>query len=227
MLDLRPHPSHAVLLGHSADHAFDRVIWRRHASESAAAAAIAQLAHEGSVDAARSVVLRVDEQPDAFSQLRSGGGGAWLDTAPATGSGLPSSVPYLADPTAQADAWKALHEAPSAGGMVAMNLIRIPAAVEAQYAAFASHFATLPGKYGMCPVLIATVPDPPEESVVFGSLAEGHGAGAPTLLAAVRFPSSRVFASAWADEVIATSAYPLRAQMYEDGFDHIWLRCDE
>ena len=43
---------------------------------------------------------------------------------------------------------------------------------------------------------------------------------------AVGFPSSRVFASAWSDEAIQ-HAYGLRAHMYDNGFEHVWLRCDE
>ena len=104
-----------------------------------------------------------------------------------------------------------------------MNLLRVPAQVADEYAAYSAHFGGLAAKYGLRVLAAATVPAV-DQAIMLGSLAPGTSC--PTMAVAVGFPSSRVFASAWSDEVIQ-HAYGLRAQMYDNGFEHVWLRCDE
>ena len=67
-------------------------------------------------------------------------------------------------------------------------------------------------------------------SAAAATVMEAAGTGAtlpkPADFVSTFFPSSRVFASAWSDEAIVR-AFPLREQMWADGFEHVWLRCDE
>jgi hypothetical protein len=147
----------------------------------------------------------------------------WLDTAPAAESGLPSPCPFAADPTGRPGAWAALHDDPSPGGMVAMNLMRMEGKVGTRYKEYASHFGELPGKYGLKVLATASVGDP-ESSVVLGSVCPDRAGF--TMLGAVQFPCSRVFESCWSDPLVVQRGFPLRAQMWEDGFEHVWLRCD-
>ena len=224
VLDLTPHATHSVLLGDPDRHAFDRILWRRFPSAASAHDAVARLASSAGGGRARgSLVLRVDEAA-GFSALPPAAGSAPpLDTAPAPGA--PSRCPYVSDPTSQPSSWAALHgrETASPGPMVAFNLLRIAGpAVSRRYQEFSAHFSDLPAKYGLKVLAAADVP-PPERSVLLGDLAGSAGC---TKLVAVGFPSSRVFASAWSDEAIVR-AFPLREQMWADGFEHVWLRCDE
>jgi hypothetical protein len=175
-----------------------------------------------------------------------------VDTAPAPGLGHPSSCPFRDDKTAHHAAWDALHEEPcgpnggldnssldnggrldnpNGGRFVAMNLLRIPD--QAAYDAYASHFAELPLKYGFEVLASISTDVDPAASVLLGSNASGEegeeggqGGGGYSALIAVGFPSSRVFASCWADEAIVR-AFPLRAPMWANGFEHVWLRTNE
>lgn len=45
------------------------------------------------------------------------------------------------------------------------------------------------------------------------------------LMALVYFPTSRCFVKSWADDHLAKVAFPMRAGMIEDGFEHVWIRC--
>ena len=47
------------------------------------------------------------------------------------------------------------------------------------------------------------------------------------LMALVYFPSSRAFVDAWSDPELVRGAYPLREALLADGFQHVWLRCEE
>ena len=218
VLDLKPHATHSVLLGDPDRHAYDRILWRRFPSAASAHDAVTRLASSGQTRS--SLVLRVDEAA-GFSALPAASSSAPpLDDAPAPGA--PSPCPYVADPTAQPSNWAALHGR-GTGSMVAFNLLRISGpAVSQRYQEFSAHFSELPAKYGL-DVRAAADVSPPEHSVLVGDL--GGSAGC-TKLVAVGFPSSRVFASAWSDEAIVR-AFPLRKQMWADGFEHVWLRCDE
>ena len=128
--ELTPHPTHSVLLGDAETHHFDRIVFRQFDSPADAhayvtdpgLAAVRDLACKGSL------MLRVTRA--VFAALPSPGqetdAAAFMDTVPPTGQGLASPCPFVKDPTAQQDAWVALHEQPSQGRMVAMNLINIP-----------------------------------------------------------------------------------------------------
>ena len=226
LADLTPHATHSVLLGDAKRHAFDRIVWRRFPCASSAHSAVVELA--AAVGSNSCLVLRVNEVA-GFAALSlseaSENSGAPHDTVPAAGAGAPSPAPFVADPSSHPAAWAALHEEPSPGRMVAMNMLRMAEGtpVPARYAQYAAHFAELPARYGLAVRAVAEVP-PPARSVVLGEL--GPGAAGYTMLAAVDFPSSRVFESCWSDDDIHR-AFPLREQMWQDGFEHVWLRCDE
>ena len=51
-------------------------------------------------------------------------------------------------------------------------------------------------------------------------------AGGFDLMALVYFPSSRAFLDAWSDPELVDAAYPLREALLEDGFEHLWIRCE-
>ena len=53
------------------------------------------------------------------------------------------------------------------------------------------------------------------------------GTAGGLLMALVYFPSSACFLKTWADDELAKVAFPLRAPMLAEGFEHVWLRCAE
>jgi len=129
--DLTPHPEHSVLLGDPDTRAFDRVAFRQFGSSAEAHAYVTGPCLADAVlglACAGSLLLRAT--PATFAALpprsKDPGAATFLDTAPPTGQGVPSPCPFVHDPTSQPTAWASLHDTPSAGGMVAMNLINVP-----------------------------------------------------------------------------------------------------
>ena len=107
--------------------------------------------------------------------------------------------------------------------MYAFNLLRVPDAQA--YAAYSSHFKTLPAVYGMKFVEVVSLDPDPAVSVLLGEPPAAAGAGFD-LMALVYFPSSRCFVKSWSDPAIVDEAYPLREGLYAGGFEHVWLRCE-
>lgn len=145
------------------------------------------------------------------------------DTCPPNGAFLPSQSPFVNEPNANPAAWSALHEEPTDGRMVAMNLMHIPD--QGAYAHWAAQYSALQAKYDFSPIAIAVVDPDPNVSVLAGRSPSTSG-NAFHILGAVQFSGSRVFSSCWSDQAIV-DAYHLRAPMWAAGFEHVWLRCDE
>ena len=136
--------------------------------------------------------------------------------------------PFVEDRNANKPAWAALRSHPSPAGMVAMNLIRKAGPVDAMYTKYASYMSHLPEKYGFRVLAAASIP-PLERALVFGrehTTEEDRRRSEYTSAVAVHFPSSQAFLSCWSDASMH-EAFPLREEMWNAGFEHVWLRCDE
>ena len=217
----------SVLLGDEAAHAFDLIQVVEYPSSAAAHAALTspalatlrqqacRLEAEGGGSA-----LLWGERSAAFASLPSfaeaGGESAPTDLSPPRD---PQRCPFNADPTANRASWAAL-ESQRSEHMYAFNLLRVPDAQA--YAAYSSHFKTLPAVYGMKFVEVVSLDPDPAVSVLLG---QPPAAAGFDLMALVYFPSSRCFVKSWSDPAIVDEAYPLREGLYEGGFEHVWLRC--
>ena len=109
--------------------------------------------------------------------------------------------------------------------LFALNLIRKSGDGSA-YAAYAAHFKHLPKMYGMQPFDITSASTSPNVTMLAGSegatrpLADCHD-----LVAVMYFPSGAAFMKAWCDKEVVDKAFPMRAQLVADGFEHIWIAC--
>jgi hypothetical protein len=140
LLDCKPHKTASILLGRPNQHRWSRVVVRQYPAGAGGAHA---------VEAAKIRQNTIWQQTTSHSLVLCGNTGPFsalpaidpsrdtappIDTAPAAGSRAPSPCPFVNDPTALPDNWAALHDASSAGAMVAVNLLRIAPDMVDRYA---------------------------------------------------------------------------------------------